>query len=324
MNKILIIRFSSIGDIVLTSPIVRCLKNQLGNASEIHFLTKEKFSSVINSNPYISKTYTIKESVSEILTELIKENYSYIIDLHHNIRSLQVKRALKKPSFSYNKLNIEKWLMVNFKWNRLPQKHIVDRYFECVQAFGVKNDGNGLDYFIPAKDEVNISALPPQFKDGFVAFVIGGTYETKKLPTDKIISVCKKIKTPVILLGGKEDASAGNKVKLMSGEHVLNACGSYNINQSASLIKQAKKVITHDTGLMHIAAAFKKDIVSVWGNTIPGFGMYPYLPEGKGTSKVMEVKNLNCRPCSKLGYSKCPKKHFYCMNLLDEDEIAAE
>ncbi|HRB40127.1 MAG TPA: glycosyltransferase family 9 protein, partial [Bacteroidia bacterium] len=98
-------------------------------------------------------------------------------------------------------------------------------------------------------------------------------------------------------------------------------CGITSIGQSASLIKQSKAVITHDTGLMHIAAALRKKIVSVWGNTVPEFGMYPYLPVNSVPFSISEVKNLNCRPCSKIGYNTCPKKHFRCMNDMDIQEI---
>jgi ADP-heptose:LPS heptosyltransferase len=69
---------------------------------------------------------------------------------------------------------------------------------------------------------------------------------------------------------------------------------------------------------MHIAAALRKPIVSIWGNTIPEFGMYPYFPMNSARSVISEVKDLHCRPCSKLGFKKCPKQHFKCMMLQDE------
>jgi ADP-heptose:LPS heptosyltransferase len=101
----------------------------------------------------------------------------------------------------------------------------------------------------------------------------------------------------------------------------MNAVGKYNINQSASLIRQSKLVITHDTGLMHIAAAFKKKILSVWGHTIPEFGMYPYLPDPD--SRIFETRGLKCRPCTKIGKAECPKGHFRCINDIDNDAIAS-
>lgn len=318
MVKFLIIRFSSIGDIVLTTPVVRCLKTQVEGA-EVHFLTKKAFTPVLAHNPYIDKLHVLQDSLNQTIDALKQEEFDYIIDLHHNLRTLIVKNKLKKLSFSFNKLNIEKWLMVTFKINRLPEKHIVDRYFETVKLFDVENDGKGLDYFISPTDEVDVTQLPETFRNGYIGFVIGAKHNTKKLPVQKIISLLRKINKPVIILGGKEDASEGDEIANALGGRIYNACGKYSLGQSASLVKQADAIIAHDTGLMHIAAAFKKKIVSVWGNTIPGFGMYPYEP-GAG-SQIIEVKELKCRPCSKIGYAKCPKGHFNCMNLIDEQQI---
>lgn len=317
--KVLIVRFSSIGDIVLTTPVVRCVRQQL-NGVQLHFLTKEKFASVIRHNPYIDKLHTMDEELSEVIPQLKAENFDYIIDLHHNARTLRLKKALGKTSYSFNKLNWEKFLIVYFKINRLPAMHIVDRYMEAVLPLGVKNDHKGLDYFITQKDEVDISqALPPHFQQGYDALVVGGSYFTKRIPLHQLLEICKHNARPLVLLGGKEDAEIANQVAIAYEEKVINLCGSLNLNQSASVIRQSQKVISSDTGLMHIAAAYKKDIVSVWGNTIPEFGMGPYM--AGENSKILEVKGLSCRPCSKLGYRKCPKGHFKCMNDIDVSKV---
>ncbi len=313
LKKILIVRFSSIGDIVLTTPVVRCAKNQL-KGCEIHYVTKEAFKSVLVHNPYIDKLYTFKNDISELYEQLKSENYDVVIDLHKNLRSLRLKQKLKTVSYSFNKLNIQKFLAVNFKQiNKLPKIHIVERYFETIAPLKVKSDGKGLDYFINKNDAVDTSALLPGQKK-FVALVVGGSYHTKKIPLNKLVQICQAIKLPVILLGGKEDHSIANELHKQFPQ-LINACGQYSINQSASIIEQAEWVITSDTGLMHIASAYNKKIVSVWGNTIPEFGMAPYMPVPE--NKILEVEGLNCRPCSKLGFKKCPKGHFKCMNDID-------
>ena len=317
--KILVVRFSSIGDIVLTTPILRCIKQQLKDV-ELHYVTKHNFLSVIENNIYVDKIFTIKDSLKDVIPQLKKENYDYVVDLHHNIRTLKLKTALGKKSFSFNKLNWEKFLIVNFKINKLPNIHIVDRYFETVQSLGVKNDGKGLDYFINEKDEIDIpSSLPTLFHEDYNALVVGGSYFTKQIPIHKLKEICTKSSLPLILLGGKEDAAIAEQVYQFHKNKTINLCGKLNLNQSASIIQQANKVITSDTGLMHIAAAYKKDIISLWGNTIPEFGMGPYLA-GKD-SQILEVKGLSCRPCSKLGYKKCPKGHFKCMNDIEIKSI---
>lgn len=319
--KILVIRFSSIGDIVLTSPVVRCLKQQLDGDVEIHYLIKKQYKSIVENNPNISKIYTIEKSTNEIIAELKQEKYDYLIDLHKNLRSKRVIKALKCLSFSFDKLNYQKWLLTNFKVNKMPKIHIVDRYFEAVKVLGVKNDELGLDYFIPENDKVSIETLPTIFQKGYIAFAIGAQHATKRLPTHKIVEVCKKINQPIILLGGKEDEITAEEIVNAVGMNIYNACGKYNINQSASLVEQAKSIITHDTGLMHIAAALNIKTVSVWGNTVPDFGMYPYFPKHPERFTIVENNNLSCRPCSKIGYDKCPKKHFKCMEDIDVNDI---
>lgn len=311
--KVLIVRFSSIGDIVLTTPVPRCIKTQLENV-EVHYATKSQYHSILENNPYIDKIFLLKDSLNELIAELKKENYDVVLDLHNNLRTRVLKWKLGIRSHSFNKLNVEKWLMVNFKINKLPDLHIVDRYLETTKSMGVKKDALGLDYFIPEKDEVSWDWFPETHRDGFVAYAIGAQHETKKLPIDRMIELCKKIDRPIVLLGGKEDFENAERVRIAfenknSKTTIFNTCGKFNLNQSADIVRKSDLVFSHDTGLMHIAAAFKKEVYSIWGNTIPAFGMYPYRTKYHS----LEKNDLNCRPCSKIGFQKCPKGHFKCM-----------
>lgn len=319
MVKYLVIRFSSIGDIVLTSPVVRCLKQQVDDA-EVHFLTKPAFASLVSNNPYIDKVLTLKERLSDTISEINAEQYDYIIDLHHNLRTSIIKNRTRILSFSFPKLNFRKWLLVNFKINRLPNIHIVDRYFETVKLFDVQNDKQGLDLFIPPNEEVSLQTLPDFVWHGYVAVVVGAKHVTKQMPADLIARILDALPYSAILLGDQNDRLVAEKIiRSSTNKKLYNACGQYSILQSASLVKQSRVVLTADTGLMHIAAAFRKRIVSVWGNTVPQFGMYPYLP--KELYSIHEVNNLPCRPCSKLGYKQCPKKHFRCMKDQQVEQI---
>jgi len=313
--KILVVRFSSIGDIVLTTPVVRMLKKQLN--AQVHYLTKSSYVSLLKNNPYIDSVYQIENSITEVIADLKKEKYDYVIDLHRNLRTQILKFRLGVTAKSFNKLNMEKFMLTNFKIDNIPKIHIVDRYLETVKHFGIKNDNQGLDFFLSVSDKVDISIFP---KD-YIVFVIGGQHATKILPNDKIISIIKKVNKPVLLLGGPEDFERGEQI-ITSTNNTFNTCGKYSILQSASLVQQAKMVITHDTGMMHIAAAFHQKIYSVWGNTVPEFGMYPYMQSEH--SKSIEVKDLYCRPCSKIGYDKCPKGHFKCMKEIDENVFLSE
>lgn len=323
MSKFLIIRFSSIGDIVLTTPVVRCLKRQVPGA-EVHFLTKPAYRKILENNPYIDRLHLLSDNFDETVGALKAEHFDHIIDLHHSLRSLRVKcRLWPVRSVSFNKLNLRKWLYVHLGINLMPDVHIVDRYMATVKRFGVTDDGGGLDYFIAPEDEV----APPDLPLGYIAVVLGAQHATKRLPKAKLAEICEDLPYPVILLGGKEDAGTGEYIARSAvredglnprGCPVINAAGKYNLSQSASLVRQARAVLTHDTGLMHIAAAFRKRIVSVWGNTVPAFGMYPYRP---AEGSVCIGRNLPCRPCSKIGYERCPRKHFACMETLEVGDI---
>jgi ADP-heptose:LPS heptosyltransferase len=331
--KFLIIRFSSIGDIVLTTPVVRCLKKQVLTA-EVHYLTKAAFRPILAANPYVDKIHCLEDGLDGLIAVLKSEDFDYVIDLHHNLRTLKVKRGLGKQAFSFDKLNVGKWLYTNFKVNKLPDRHIVDRYLDTLSGFGIKNDGAGLDYYIPAADELKPGDIPTSHQAGYIGLVIGAARATKRLPLHKLEEICRQAQHPLILLGGPEDSAVAKQLAVIDPIKIYNACGQFNINESAGLVRQAKLVVTHDTGLMHIAAAFKRPIVSIWGNTVPEFGMYPYYGDnylshyrqGKGLFGelpylIMEVKGLSCRPCSKIGYDKCPKGHFKCMELQPVEQI---
>jgi heptosyltransferase-2 len=236
------------------------------------------------------------------------------------LRTAKLKAVLFQKSHTFNKLNIEKWIAVNTKQKRiLPNVHIVDRYFEAVKKLGIKNDDAGLDFQLADEDKFT---LPAEISNGFIAFAIGAKFATKRLPLEKMISICSRLNHPIVLLGGKEDMGTATKIKsALPQKTILSYCGELTIGQSAFVVSKSTVVLTHDTGLMHIASAFFKPIVSIWGNTIPEFGMYPYLPGKTELMDIVEVENLTCRPCSKIGFSHCPKKHFDCMNKQDEEKI---
>ena len=199
----------------------------------------------------------------------------------------------------------------------MPHLHIVERYMETVKSLGVINDGLGLDFFIHDKDVVDQKDIPISHLHGYIGIVIGAAHNTKKLPVHKLKELCSEITHPIILLGGREDYSNAIQISKVDPVKIYNACGKYNLSESADLVRRAKLIISHDTGLMHIAAAFKKEIISVWGNTVPSFGMYPY----QTNYKIFDVKKLWCRPCSKIGYDKCPLGHFKCMEKISIDGI---
>jgi heptosyltransferase-2 len=306
------------GDIVLTSPVVRCLKNQIVSV-EIHYLTKNIYKEIFAANPYIDKIYGINSQISEIAEALKQEKYDVLIDLHDNLRTRQLKSILKiKKTYTYNKQSFKRWLLTAFKIDYL-NNHVVDRYFGALKPLNIINDGKGLDYFISENDDISRAQLPFTHIAGFCVIVVGAKHFTKTIPQDKLAFLCREIKMPIILVGGKEDEQCGAALSEIDNFKIFNACGRFNISQSASVIKKAKFVITGDTGMMHIAAAFQKRIISIWGSTRKNLGFYPY----QNTNNTVYIENeaLKCRPCHRFGLANCPKKHFKCMQDLDMQKV---
>ena len=318
MPKILVIRFSSIGDIVLTTPVIRCLHRQLD--AEVHVVTKKAFATVPAANPYVAKVHVWDGPSATLTASLRREGFDAVVDLHKNLRSLRLRWALGAKTFSFDTLNAAKWLLTAFHIDRLPRKHLVDRYFEGISGLGVTYDGQGLDHFIPPDARVD----PTQWlgEGGrFMVAVLGAAHATKRIPREKWREILEAATLPVILVGGPAEREEGDSLaSLRFPVPVFNTAGSLSLHQSASLVEQCAAVITPDTGMMHIAAALRKPIVSVWGNTVPAFGMYPFVAQGAPAAMAMEVAGLHCRPCSKLGSERCPKGHFRCM--MDQEAAA--
>ena len=256
------------------------------------------------------------------MTEELKlQQYDHVIDLQRNNKSGRLRRKLGRPSSTFPKLNIQKFLLTQFKINRLPKIHVVDRYFMAVKELGVKNDGEGLDFFLNKEEDVFAKEQITLLRSNYIALVLGATYFTKRIPLVKLEEIISGTKSTVVLLGGPDEAEAGERLA-KKFSNVVNTAGHSTFQQSAHYIKNASAVITSDTGLMHIAAAFNKRTITVWGNTVPDFGMYAYMPKHPGNNIMIENNTLTCRPCSKLGFQKCPKGHFKCMLEHDAKRIS--
>lgn len=314
--KILVIRFSSMGDIIYTTPVVRCIKKQVPNA-EVHFLTKPAFKYIYDNNPYVDKLLLLKATLTETIDEIKAEGYDHIVDLHNNLRTAIIKLRTGTPSSTYKKQPIKKWLSLKFKLKLIAPTHLVDRYLQAARPLGVVNDGQPIDYYIKAEHQLS-KLLPPSHQKAYVAFIIGATHFTKRMPNERIINLCREFKTPVVLLGGNDVKGNGDVITAALGDVVYNACGITSLDESVFLVSKAESIIGFDTGLTHIAEAFNRPIVSVWGGTVPELlGVQPYMVKDVLVAGI----DLNCRPCSKFGLEKCPLGHFKCMNDMPLDGI---
>lgn len=312
-------RFSSIGDIVLTTPIIRCIKEQTG--ATVHFLTKSPYAPILTSNPRIDQVHVFNQSTSEILTELRQMNFTYVVDLHNNHRTRILRQRLGIPYSAFPKLNLQKWIAVQTGVNFLGHRHVVARYFLAAAALGVLPDQEGLEFYIPEEFDQSLDERTGgMVNQPYLALVLGAAHKTKQMPEFVVNQVINQINHPIILLGGQGEAAMGQRLAATHG-HVWNGCGVLHLYESAAILRDARVVITPDTGMMHIAAAFQKPILSVWGNTIPEFGMSPYVPGKPHLSRMFFVPGLPCRPCSKIGFPRCPRGHFNCMMKIPVDAL---
>lgn len=327
--KILIIRLSSLGDVLLTTPVVRCLKQQVKDA-EIHFLTKDNAMTILVDNKNIDRLWTVDvnstENTKQVINALINEKFDYVVDLHNNWRSRRFRRAMHCKTLVYKKENFHKFLFILTKHNFMSGRHVVDRYMDAVKPLGVKNDNKGMDLFIP--EDLQGEALLEQragkkrvgdlIDKPYAVVAFGAQHITKSIPPDKLRMLCYSIELPVLILGDAKDHNILSKWGLHFDHHVTELCGKTSLMLSAAIISHAEVVVSADSAMMHFAAALHKPVIAIFGATDPALGFTPYCT--KHVNCVVE--DLRCHPCSRQGGEKCPRKHYKCMHQQEWQKIA--
>jgi ADP-heptose:LPS heptosyltransferase len=310
--KILIIRLSSIGDIILTSPAIKYAKMHMH--AETHYLTKKNNHSLVNQNPYIDKVFLFDNNLSEIISQLREEKYDKIIDLHNNLRSFIIKSRLRISSSTLDKFNFSKWMMVKLK-RKIEVPHIVKRYLKTVDINYNIEFADNLEFYSPSKPTgIDFAKLP----EYYYCISLGAKHFTKKIPVSLAVKIIKKIDFRAVLIGGKDVIEESLLIEKEC--NVINLCGKLSMAESAYMIEKSRLLVCSDTGMMHLAAAINKEVHVIWGNTVPEFGMYAYYGKNVPKSFNYEVE-LKCRPCSRIGFNSCPERHFKCMENQDIEAI---
>lgn len=290
-TRILVIRFSSIGDIVLTAPAVSSLRQAIHGPSEIHFLTKANMAPVVEGfGALVDRVHTIEESTAEVQEALKGLNFDYVIDLHNNVRSRSIKRTLGLISFTVDKQNWAKWLLVR-GWRRTPVASIVDRYVEAFAgAFGAV-----VPEAWPALFEEG--SAPAGLPTAYAVLAIGAAHPGKQLSSSLMQTIVNRSDVPVVLIGGSGDVE---RAKALEASQVISLVGATTLAESADVLRGAHHVYAGDTGMMHLAAAVGTPVTSFWGCTRPSLGMAPWNP-AQGSAIIVPDAQLGDRPCSKLG-----------------------
>jgi len=319
--KFLIIRFSSIGDVILSTPLIRCLRAKFPD-SQIDFLVKKEFSIVLSQNPYLSTiiTFDKKAGKGELgrIRNLVRQNkYTHILDIQGNIRSNLISVGSGANRSGFSKKLLARDILIRFGKNIYTEvKPVYLRYFEAAREFNVQYDGLGTEVF-PAETEADtVSEILKQnsIATGTPIHVVapGAQWENKRWTTEGFATAadtfCLQTGASAVLIGGQGDIEICDQIKAAMRMPSLNLAGKLSLMGSASILGKASMVLTNDTGMLHMAQAMKAPVVAVYGPTTRELGFFP-LPEN---SRVAET-DISCRPCTQKGLHHCPKKHFRCM-----------
>ena len=326
--KILIIRLSSFGDVLLTGFLIRNIRQSMPEA-ELYFLTKKSMLPLVEFNPNLTKVFTYETEKSKrkvLISEIKKLELDWVLDLQSNLRSIPF-RSLAKNYSSFRKNRLKRFGYVHFKtpFNQLP---VPLRYFETAKQLNISDDQSGIDCFIPVTIENRMQTMFRNWQNQSVSPVFfiaaGAKHFTKRYPSDYYVQIIQSIlldfpDAGFILLGGQDEMETAAEIKkpFLSNSRIWNASGAFSLLESSALLKQCTAGFTNDSFLMHTAAALQIPVVSFFGSTTPQLGFAPF----RAPSLIIEDKNLSCRPCTHIGRNSCPKKHFQCMMNLEPSRV---
>ncbi len=338
LNKILIIRFSSLGDVILASPLIRVLRQAYPEA-RIDFAVKSEFSDVLRFNQNLSTILELGSPLREELRALAIRvrsiGYDLILDIHNSLRSRYLRLSARARAVNVvNKRILARLALVNLKRNFYRGTvSVPERYLETVKRYGVSDDGAGLEVEVPGETAEAVRAMLGKYELDRYPTVVGlvpmAKHFTKQWPSERFVEFgvqfARRNKSKIILFGPREGTDTCGDIAQMINAEVgstaaVSLAGMLSILEVAAALDHCTLVVSNDSGLMHLAAARKRKVVAVFGSTVKEFGFFPYGTE----SIVLERNGLSCRPCSHIGLERCPKGHFRCMKEIQAaDAVAA-
>jgi heptosyltransferase-2 len=328
-KTILIIRLSSIGDILLSTPFIRQVRETFPMA-KIDFILKDIYIDLLKYNPHINEIYSLKltnerDELYDLKVKLRGKKYDLIFDLHNNLRSNYLKRGISAGQiYSIKKDKIKQSLLVRFKINLYDHDTpIPERYLSVAKDIGVADDGKGLEIFWTKETvdstEKKIVPIGLNLNHHFICLAPGAGFFTKRWPPDKVENLIDLIQqnknTQIVILGGDNDKVFGSSLKKQ--KNIIDTSGKFSLLETAYIISKGKMIVSNDSGLMHMATAVKNPVIAIFGSTVKELGFFPY----RAVSRVIENSKLSCRPCSHIGKNKCPKGHFKCMEEITPEQV---
>lgn len=335
-NKTLIIRLSSIGDIVLASPLLRVLRKKFPS-SQIDFVTRKEYADLIRYNPNINVTFEFDatqgfKGLRYLKEKIRREQYDLVLDIHNNIRSRYLRCTVGADDvITINKRVIARTILVKFKKNYYRDiVSVADRYIEPLQKYTIEKDTKGVELYIPDNIIFAVSRRMAIFEldryKKIIGFCPSAKHSTKRWPQERFIEtgirLARELDAKILVFGGTMDKSMCSYIvqsinEASAAKPAADLSGEFSLLETAAAMHFCDVVVTNDSGLMHIASAMKKKIVALFGSTVKEFGFFPIGER----HVVLERKGLYCRPCSHIGLSECPEKHFKCMTDIQVAEV---
>ncbi len=318
VNKVLVIRLSSLGDILLTTPLLRALKNLNPNLS-IDFLLRQEYVEALELNPNINQLFFFTRNDFEnlkLLNQLSGKKYDLIIDLQNNLRSRGIVSKLKGNKLRFDKKSFQKILLVKTKINLLKTAPPIPvRYASVID--GLELDSKGLELITDKQPSAILKS-----KNNLIGISPGSRHFTKRWPAEYFIQLSRFLlqnNFNVVIFGGKSDSEICRYINQQIPE-IINLQNDNDLLQTAADMKLCSAVVCNDSGMMHTASAVGVKVLAIFGSSVKEFGFAPYNCK----SLILENNSLSCRPCSHIGRESCPEMHFRCMKEIKPEFVYNE
>jgi heptosyltransferase-2 len=322
---VLVVRFSAIGDILLTTPLLRALRARHPGA-RISVLTKRQYLPLLTDNPHVDEVFGISRAsrLTEVAAQLRAIRYTHLLDLHGSLRTGALRVLAPGAWRGYSKRRLARELLIRTKRNIYRDDvPVPERYFEAAADLDVRPDGGPPEFFLNARAEERALTWLAQAGIGqqrpLIAIAPGAAHATKRWPVPNWVSLARKVigtGADVVVLGGVDDSALAGELVARVGAHAANSAGALGLQETGAVIKRAAALVSGDTGVMHMATGVGTPVVALFGPTVRQFGFFPY----NAHAAVLE-RDLLCRPCSAHGNAECPLGHHLCMRQITADNV---
>ncbi|MBR9975165.1 MAG: lipopolysaccharide heptosyltransferase II [Bacteroidetes bacterium] len=321
LRKVLVLRLSSIGDVILATPMLRAIKRRFPECL-VDMVTRREFGELLTGNPHIDRLHLLdtaegRAGLRALNLALMSERYDAVFDLHNNFRSRTIRNGLSSNVHIIRKRGVRRLLLYRFKWNTYREiVPVPERYMETTARYGVKADAEGPRLYpddgtrLSARLKLRAAGADPARPS--VGLCPGAMHFTKRWPAEHFVGLARLLVAEgerLLLLGGTADHEAAAAIARLAPEHITDLTGRLTLMETAAAMEYCRVVVANDSGLMHMATAMSRPVVALFGGTVREFGFFPY----HASSVVLEVEGLRCRPCSHIGRDRCPEGHFACL-----------